>query len=158
MVEVCAEAQCTVCLMHMQGDPSTMQAQPSYTDVVAEVKTFLLNRAHEVQNKGIEQAKIWIDPGIGFGKTTEHNLTLLRHLGRFVETPFPVLVGVSRKAFIGRLLGSHEHPAPLAQRLEGTLAAQVLAQASGAKIIRAHDVKESRRALDLAAAILFEQP
>jgi dihydropteroate synthase len=156
MVELCAEAGCTVCLMHMQGQPKTMQLEPTYRDVVSEVRDFLRIRAAEVQASGVAPDKIWIDPGIGFGKTTEHNLTLLRQLKELVKLPYPVLIGASRKAFIGRVLGSHDDPLPTLERLEGTLAVQVLAQASGARIIRTHEVKESRRSMDLAAAILGE--
>jgi dihydropteroate synthase len=153
MAELCAEAGCTVCLMHMQGEPRTMQANPVYGDVVEEVRSFLAERAEAVQRAGVSPERIWIDPGIGFGKTTEHNLLLLRNLDRIAGLGYPVLVGVSRKAFIGRLLRSHDDPLPVDERLEGTLAAQVLAQANGAAVIRAHDVRESSRALRIAAAI-----
>lgn len=154
MAEVCAAAGCTVCLMHMKGEPKTMQVNPVYDDVVAEVASFLAEKAEEAQRRGIAREKIWIDPGIGFGKTTEHNLLLLRNLDMIVELGHPVLIGVSRKAFIGRLLGSHEAPLPVSERLEGTLAAQVLALAKGAAIIRAHDVLEAKRAMVVAYAIL----
>jgi dihydropteroate synthase len=152
MAGVVAKAGCTVCLMHMRGNPRTMQLNPTYADVVEEVRDYLVERAQWAQRAGIDRGNIWIDPGIGFGKTLHHNLLLLKHLGRFVETGYPVLIGVSRKSFIGRLL-SPESPLPVEERREGTLAAQVLAQMSGARIIRAHDVKEARRAIDLVAAV-----
>ncbi|MEZ0325610.1 MAG: dihydropteroate synthase [Fimbriimonas sp.] len=152
MASLCAEAGCTVCLMHMNGDPKTMQLNPQYDDVVAEVRQMLIERAEFAKEQGIQE--VWIDPGIGFGKTTEHNLLLLNHLDQFTALGYPVLIGVSRKAFIGRILGSHEEPLPLSERLEGSLAAQLLAQVRGASIIRTHDVKEAKRTLSIAAAIL----
>jgi dihydropteroate synthase len=150
MQAVCDQGWATVCLMHMKGAPQTMQANPVYEDVVSEVLAFLIERAGIVQNAGITAARIWIDPGIGFGKTPMHNLELLHNLSRFVETGFPVLIGVSRKSSIGVYAGG----APVDQRLPGTLAAQVLAQHAGVRIIRAHDVKAARQAIDVAAAIL----
>lgn len=150
MAEICREFGCTVCIMHMQGTPRTMQLNPTYADVVGEVRSFLSMAAfHLERDRGISADKIWIDPGVGFGKTVEHNLSLLAHLDVFVEMGYPVLVGVSRKSFIGKLLGN----APANDRLEGTLAAQVVAQMKGARCIRAHDVKQARRAIDMAAAI-----
>lgn len=154
MAEVCAEHGCTVCLMHMKGEPRTMQTNPIYENVIAEVKAFLLERANFAETRGVRKDRIWIDPGIGFGKAVSHNLALLRNLESLVESGYPVLVGVSRKSFLGRLLGSDEAPLPADQRLEGTLAAQVLAQAKGARIIRAHDAKEARTAIDVSSAIL----
>jgi len=150
MAEICAEAGCVVCLMHMQGAPQTMQASPTYADVVGEVLEFLLGRAANVQAAGVAREHIWLDPGIGFGKTAMHNLLLLNHLRRFADTGYPVLIGVSRKSSIGLIAGG----ASVDQRLPGTLAAQVLAQASGVRIVRAHDIKEARQAIDVAAAIL----
>lgn len=152
MAGVAVEAGCTVCLMHMRGDPRTMQQNPVYHDVVGEVRDYLLARAAYAEGEGIARDKIWIDPGIGFGKTLAHNLLLLKHLDRLIETGYPVLIGVSRKSFIGRIL-SPNNPAPIEDRLEGTLAAQVIAQTKGARIIRAHDVLQAKRAIDVAAAI-----
>jgi dihydropteroate synthase len=154
MAAVCARAGCTVCLMHMKGEPKTMQMNPHYDNVVAEVREYLLERARWAEAQGIAKDKIWLDPGIGFGKTTQHNLLLLKHLDHIAQLGYPVLVGVSRKAFIGRLLRTHDDPLPATERLEGTLAAQALAQANGASIIRAHDVREARRAINIAQAIL----
>lgn len=153
MIQVCAEVGCTVCAMHMLGLPKTMQRSPHYEDVVEEVLAFLLGAAARAESGGVARERIWIDPGIGFGKTLDHNLTLLRNLKRFVGTGYPVLIGVSRKSFLGKLLGAANAPLPVEDRLEGTLAAQVWAQIHGAKIIRAHDVKAARRAIDAVAGI-----
>ncbi len=150
MAEVCAEAGCTVCLMHMQGTPRTMQASPNYGDVVREVRDYLVARAERAERRGISREKIWIDPGIGFGKAIEHNLALLNHLEVLVATGFPVVVGVSRKSFIGRVLGG----LPVEDRLEGTLATQVVAQLAGVAVIRAHDVLATKRAIEMARAIV----
>jgi dihydropteroate synthase len=150
MLSVCVNAKCTVCLMHMQGVPETMQANPSYDNVVHDVLEYLLDRAQLAKEFRLHPSQIWIDPGIGFGKTPMHNLVLLNHLADFVKTGYPVLIGVSRKSSIGTFAGG----VPVDQRLPGTLAAQVLAQAAGVRIIRAHDVKEARQAIDVAAAII----
>jgi len=150
MAGVCAVSECSLCLMHMQGEPRTMQEAPRYDDVVADVKAFLVERAEAAQQAGIARDRIWIDPGIGFGKTLAHNLSLLARIDEFVATGYPVLIGVSRKSFIGKILGG----LPADQRLEGTLAVQVLAQAAGARILRAHDVLQVRRAVETAAAVL----
>lgn len=154
MRDVCAQHGATVCLMHMQGEPRTMQKNPVYEDVVAEVRDFLLDAARRAEAAGVAREKIWIDPGIGFGKTIEHNVSLLRHLDVLVATGYPVLVGVSRKGFLGRLGGASETPLPVGERLAPTLAAQVLALAAGAHVIRAHDVREAKQAMRVAAAIL----
>jgi dihydropteroate synthase len=145
MAEVCAEADCQVALMHMRGTPRTMQLDPVYDDVVAEVREYLLARAELAIAAGIRREQIWIDPGIGFGKTVEHNLTLLRESAAFVATGYPVLVGASRKSFVGRILGT----ADPAHRLEGTLAAHATAVNGGALMIRAHDVLAHRRYFDV---------
>jgi len=148
-----AEYGCAVCLMHMQGKPRSMQANPHYDDVITEVREFLLGQAAVAEEAGVDPEKIWLDPGIGFGKTVEHNLTLLQGLSNLVETGHPILVGVSRKSFLAKL--SEGEPLSSGERLAGTLAVQTLAQASGARCIRAHDVKEARRAIDAAAAVLW---
>ncbi|MGH9224049.1 MAG: dihydropteroate synthase [Acidimicrobiales bacterium] len=131
--------------MHMQGQPQTMQAAPSYGDVVAEVRSFLAERAAAARDSGVEE--VWIDPGIGFGKTLEHNLVLLRRLKSLVGTGFPVVVGTSRKAFLGRLTGG----APVDDRLEGSVATAVWAAAQGVGMVRVHDVEATVRAVDLVA-------
>lgn len=147
MLELVGRKKPTVCIMHMRGEPQTMQVEPAYADVVGEVKSFLLGKAHELD---LPKEQIWLDPGIGFGKTVDHNLTLIKSLDQLVEAGYPVLIGVSRKGFIGKILGAVSPD----DRLEGTLAAQVLAQIKGARIIRAHDVKSACRALRMTAAIM----
>jgi dihydropteroate synthase len=145
-----AELRCDVVLMHMQGEPRTMQAAPRYDDVVAEVAAFLAERAQAAISAGVVRDKIWLDPGIGFGKTAEHSLALLRGLDRIADIGFPVLVGVSRKSSIARIAGdkSAEH-----QRLGGSIAAALAAAAAGAAMLRVHDIAETRQALAVAAAL-----
>jgi len=152
MAPLIASTGATVCLMHMQGTPRTMQQNPTYENVVADVRDCLAERAAFAQDCGIPRENIWLDPGIGFGKTAQHNLSLLKHLATLVNLGYPVMIGVSRKSFIGRVLNA-ENPLPVEDRMEGTLTAQVLAQLNGASIIRTHDVKEARRAMDMATAI-----
>jgi len=149
MGPLCAERGATVVLMHMLGDPQTMQEDPRYDDVVAEVKAFLVQRLEAAVAAGIDEERVWLDPGIGFGKTAAHNMELLRRLGELRELGRPLVVGTSRKSFIGKLDGS-----PADQRLGGTIASSVLAAAEGADVLRVHDVAEVRQALTVAAAIL----
>ena len=149
MRQVCAEADCTVCVMHMQGEPQTMQNSPTYGDVVAEVKGFLLDQAAAAEAGGIAKARIWIDPGIGFGKTVNHNLELLRHLDALTDTDYPVLLGASRKSFLSKIA----HAERVEDRLAATLAVQSFAQIRGVRILRAHDVREARQGIDALAAI-----
>ena len=132
--------------MHMQGTPRTMQDAPRYDDVVKEVAAFLVERAERALAGGVEQ--VWIDPGIGFGKTAAHNLSLLKHLDVLVDTGFPVLVGTSRKSFLGALVGG----AGPDDRIEGSLATAVWAMQKGAAIVRVHDVKATAQAVSLLAA------
>lgn len=148
MAAVVADAGCPVILMHMQGEPKTMQLAPRYQDVVKEVRDFLLERVESAVAAGIDPGKIILDPGIGFGKRIEHNLTLLNHLGMITVAGFPVLVGASRKAFLGLLTG-----ADVKERVFGTVAANVLAYERGANWFRVHDVQANREALAVAAAI-----
>jgi dihydropteroate synthase len=136
--------------MHMQGTPRTMQAAPRYDDVVREVEDFLALRIQYAVERGVERDKIIIDPGFGFGKTLEHNLALLRGLPALAALGQPLLAGVSRKTFIGKILGLEP-----GERLEGSLAAAVAAVLGGANIVRAHDVNETRRAVRIADAIRF---
>lgn len=149
MIQVCASAGCFVCIMHMRGEPRTMQQDPHYADVVSEVKDFLVSRAEEAMGQGIDREKIWIDPGIGFGKKLEHNLELLRGLPVLAVTGYPILVGASRKSFIGKVLGG----LGVEDRLEGTLAVQAWAQLHGARVLRVHDVKAARRNCEMIAAL-----
>lgn len=140
MIEVCAGSNCSVCIMHMQGVPRNMQAHPVYGDVVRDVREYLVHAATVAEGEGIARERIWIDPGIGFGKTVEHNLEIIRRLEELAATRYPVLIGVSRKSFVGKILGSESNPAPPEERLEGSLVMQAIAQMKGARILRVHDV------------------
>jgi dihydropteroate synthase len=151
MASVVAVEKVPVVLMHMQGTPRTMQQAPQYNDVVREVRDFLAAQLYEAMDAGIAQEMILIDPGIGFGKTIEHNLQLLRGLPALATLGQALLVGASRKAFIGKILNL-EKPA---ERLEGSLAAAVAAVLAGANIIRVHDVAETVKAVRIADAIRF---
>jgi dihydropteroate synthase len=148
MASTIAEASAKVILMHMQGVPQTMQNEPCYTDVVAEVCNFLRQRAEVAQAAAIPADHIILDPGIGFGKRLEHNLALLRQLPKLTSCGYPVLIGLSRKSFLGQLLDL-----PASQRLEGTIAANTVAILGGTSIIRVHDVKEGRRTADVAVRL-----
>lgn len=148
MAEVIAAAGAKVILMHMQGIPQTMQREPHYDDVVDEVCSFLRQCADIALAAGISRDSIILDPGIGFGKRLEHNLALLRQLPKLASCGYPVLVGLSRKSFLGQLLDL-----PASQRLEGTIAANAVAIHGGASIIRVHDVKEGRRTADVAVRL-----
>jgi len=149
MAALLAEHDCDVCLMHMLGEPRTMQRDPRYDDVVDDVKAFLSERLEYAVAQGIAEERVWLDPGIGFGKTIEHNLGLLRRLGELVALGRPLVVGTSRKSFLGTITGR----GPL-ERIPGTIATNVLALAAGARVFRVHDVAEARDALDVAAATL----
>ena len=146
MIKIIAKHNVPVIIMHMKGEPKNMQQNPAYKDVVKEIKEFFSDRISEARDYGIED--IIIDPGIGFGKTTEHNLQILKRLSEFKDFGCPVLVGPSRKSFIGNITGL-----PVNERLEGTLAAISIAIINGADMIRVHDVKECRRAAQIADAI-----
>ena len=148
--EVAAELGCQVVLMHMLGEPGTMQDAPRYDDVVAEVEAFLLARALTAMAAGVERDRIWLDPGIGFGKTPAHNLALLAALPRFVALGYPILLGASRKRFIAALdpLG-----ADAGDRLGGSLAAHLHGATAGVAAVRAHDVRETVQALAVWGAI-----
>jgi len=149
MGPLCAERDATVVLMHMRGDPRTMQEDPRYDDVVAEVKAFLAERLAAATAAGVAEERVWLDPGIGFGKTAAHNMELLRRLGELRDLGRPLVVGTSRKSFIGKVDGS-----AAGERLGGTIASSVLAAAEGAAVLRVHDVAEVRQALAVATAIL----
>jgi dihydropteroate synthase len=146
---LCAERGCRVVLMHMLGTPRTMQEDPRYDDVVDDVRAFLAERIEVATAAGIDERFIMVDPGIGFGKTLEHNLELLRRLGELRELGVPIVVGASRKRFIGAITGRDA-----GERLGGTVAANVLALAAGAEVFRVHDVAAARQALDCADVIL----
>jgi dihydropteroate synthase len=153
MIEALLESEVGVCIMHMQGTPRTMQERPRYKNVVVDVREYLIHAAMLAEDKGVRRERIWIDPGIGFGKTVAHNLALLRHLDELVRTGYPVLLGVSRKSFIGKVLGSEDAPLPAEERLIGTIALHAAAQLRGVRVLRAHDVAEARMAMDILAAI-----
>lgn len=148
-LEALAASSVPVCLMHMQGAPATMQHEPHYDDVVAEVKGFLASRLQACKAAGIAEDRLIIDPGFGFGKTLAHNLILLNHLGAFLDLGAPLLVGLSRKSMLGAILD-----APVGERLYGGLAAAVIAAWQGARIIRTHDVKATVQALQVCSAVL----
>lgn len=145
---VCAELGVPVCVMHMQGEPRTMQEAPGYDDVLEDIKSFLLQRVNECVAAGIKRENIIIDPGFGFGKNLQHNLQLLQRLHEFESLGVPVLVGLSRKSMLGLILGS-----PVEQRLYASVAAAVLAWTKGAKIFRVHDVKPTVDALKVCVAV-----
>jgi dihydropteroate synthase len=146
---LCADRGAGLILMHMLGDPRTMQANPEYDDVVDDVKAFLVERLAFAVDVGVDEGKIWLDPGIGFGKTLEHNLELLRRLGELGELGRPLVIGTSRKSFLGKIDGS-----AVDDRIGGTLASTVFAAAEGADVLRVHDVAETAQAMTMAAAIL----
>jgi dihydropteroate synthase len=148
-----AELQAGVCLMHMQGEPRTMQDCPHYNDVVAEVMDFLAQERRACIEAGIAAEAVALDPGFGFGKNLEHNLTLLRELRRFAALDAPLLVGVSRKSVIGKILGRSVN-----ERLYGGLGLTALALAGGARIIRTHDVAPTLDAVRCVSAVLSGMP
>lgn len=148
-LEAAAESGCAVCLMHMQGEPRTMQQAPRYDDVVTEVGDFLAARVEACVAAGMARDRLMVDPGFGFGKTLQHNLQLMRHLERIAGLGVPLLVGVSRKSMIGTLTGR-----PVGERLAGGLALASLAVRAGAAVIRSHDVAATRDALDVTAAVM----
>ena len=143
-----AAGNAAVCVMHMQGEPATMQADPRYADVVAEVREFLLERASACREAGIAVDSICIDPGIGFGKTYQHNVELLRNQRAFTDLGYPLLIGVSRKAVIGIMTGR-----PALERVVGSAIAAAFAVQAGASIIRAHDVSATVDAVKVAVAL-----
>tara|TARA_R110002110_G_scaffold362241_1_gene571994 strand:- start:55002 stop:55802 length:801 start_codon:yes stop_codon:yes gene_type:complete len=143
-----AASQLPVCLMHMQGAPDTMQQAPQYDDVIAEVSAFLLERVAVCSRAGIPRERVLLDPGFGFGKSVAHNLYLLRHLSQFTELGFPLLVGLSRKSLIGKLIGRAVN-----ERLPASLALAVLAAERGASIIRTHDVAATADAVAMWIAM-----
>jgi dihydropteroate synthase len=145
---VVADAGAHCCLAHMRGEPRTMQDQATYEDVVSEVRTFLEERLAFAVGEGIAEDRVWLDPGIGFGKTAEHNLELLRRLDEIVAIGRPVVIGTSRKSFLGRLLGGRAED----ERLPGTIATNVVALERGARVFRVHDVGPVADALSIAAA------
>jgi dihydropteroate synthase len=149
MAELVARRGAGLVLMHMQGSPADMQVAPTYADVVGEIKTFLADRVAAAMAAGVPRERLMVDPGIGFGKTVEHNLTLLKRVAEFRDFGLPVLVGPSRKRFIAQVTGAVE----IADRLPGTIAAVCACVLAGVECVRVHDVLACRRAADLCAAI-----
>jgi dihydropteroate synthase len=147
---VVAESGVDCCLMHMLGEPRTMQVDPRYDEVVSDVKAFLEERLAFAVSEGIAEERVWLDPGIGFGKTVEHNLELLRRLDELVAIGRPIVVGSSRKSFLGKLAGGRDE----GERLPGTIATNVLALERGASVFRVHDVAQNADALAVATATL----
>jgi len=147
-IDAVADSNVAVCLMHMQGEPQTMQAKACYADVVDEVMSFLAQRIAIAEAHGISRERLIIDPGFGFGKTLEHNLSLLRHLDQLATLGVPVLAGLSRKSMLGQITGRE-----VDQRVHASVAAAVLAAQKGAKIIRVHDVAATKDALSVIAAV-----
>lgn len=147
---VTAHPQCGICLMHMQGDPATMQQRPSYPDVVSEVTAFLKERAHALLDKGVAHERITLDPGIGFGKSPAHNLTLMREQERVLALGWPLLLGWSRKSTLGHLTGRE-----VGDRLAASLAAALASVQKGARIVRVHDVAQTVDALKVWQAAGF---
>jgi dihydropteroate synthase len=148
MAGLVADAGAECCLVHMLGEPRTMRENPRYDDVVSDVKRFLEERLAFATTEGVPEERVWLDPGIGFGKTAEHNLELLRRLDEIVAIGRPVVIGTSRKSFLGKLTGGR----PESERLPGTIATNVLALERGASIFRVHDVGPVKDALTVAAA------
>jgi len=147
-IEIAKQHDVVVCLMHMQGEPRSMQHEPVYTNVVEEVKSFLLERIQQCEAAGIAKSNIVIDPGIGFGKSLEHNLSILKNLSQFTALGFPVLIGVSRKSMIGTLLDE-----PVDKRVFGGIAFATAACLAGVSIIRTHDVKATVDAVKICQAL-----
>jgi len=147
-LDVVAASEAGLCVMHMQGEPRTMQQSPHYDDVLAEVGAFLSERARVAEAAGISRNRLLVDPGFGFGKTLEHNLELLHRLDRIVGLGWPVLAGLSRKAMLGRITGRGVH-----ERVHASIAAAMLAVMRGARIVRAHDVQATCDALSVLAAV-----
>jgi dihydropteroate synthase len=160
MAALVAQSGADCCLMHMLGEPRTMQRDPRYEDVVDDVKAFLQERLEFAVGEGVAPERILLDPGIGFGKTEAHNLELLRRLGELLTLGAPIVIGTSRKGFLGHVLAratGRPEPVDVADRLPGTIASNVLAYERGASVFRVHDVAPARDALAVAAATLGER-
>ena len=148
LLNLVAKSEVGIVLMHMQGTPATMQDNPTYEDVVAEIRAFLLVRAEAALRAGVDVARIAIDPGIGFGKTRQHNLSLLGHLAQFVDTDYPVMLGTSRKRFMGAICNETD----FSELVGATCATTAMGVAAGVRMFRVHDVKANRQAADVAWA------
>ena len=152
MRELVADEKLECVIMHMQGTPKTMQLNPKYENVVSDITTFFVERIASCEQAGIHPQNIILDPGIGFGKTTQHNLDILRNIDKF-ELGKRLLIGASRKSFIGKILQNEEHPLPPEQRLEGSLAVATYCALKGVDILRVHDVKETIKAVKVAEVL-----
>lgn len=150
MPKTIASTNAGVVIMHISGDPQTMQKKPSYKNLMKEIKSYIEEGINKAISSGISEDRIIVDPGIGFGKNFSHNITILKNLKELKTLKQPVLLGLSRKSFIGKILDL-----PAEERLEGTLAASVIGIINGAQILRTHDIKETRRAVAVAEAILY---
>jgi dihydropteroate synthase len=157
LASVVADFNVPICLMHMKGEPRNMQVKPVYNDVVKEIRDFLKERSEYAISNSIKKEKIIVDPGIGFGKRTgkgiEDNCEILRRLSELKDLGFPIMVGASRKTFIGNICGG-DKPLPVTDRLEGSLASACIAVVNGADIVRVHDVKKTRRCIDIVDCII----
>jgi dihydropteroate synthase len=151
-LEIVAASKAGVCLMHMQGRPQTMQADPQYDDVVSEVRNFLKARLDAAEQAGIDRSRIVLDPGFGFGKRTAHNLTLLNHLNDIQALGLPLLIGLSRKSVLGQVVGSS-----VDERIHASIAASVVSVMKGANIVRVHDLKPTIDALKIVQAVMNEK-
>jgi dihydropteroate synthase len=152
MLPLAAESGAGLVLMHMKGTPRTMQHSPRYEDVVSEVKSFLLERMDAAAAYGVSAESLLVDPGIGFGKKLEHNLALLNNLRALAELRRPLLIGISRKSFIGKILGGLDAQ----DRLEGTIAAAVVSHLNGAAVLRVHDLRSVKKAIAVVESILYQ--
>jgi dihydropteroate synthase len=150
-IEAVAGSDCGLCVMHMRGEPRSMQAAPEYGDVVGEVASFLSARAHALERAGVASGRIAVDPGFGFGKTLAHNIALMRGIGAISALGYPLLAGVSRKSMIGAVTGR-----PVDERMAGSVAAALIAVQNGASIVRVHDVAQTRDALKVWEALRQE--
>lgn len=148
-LKVAADCTAEICLMHMQGEPRTMQHEPRYDDVICDVKAFLQERIQACEQLGIARSRLFLDPGFGFGKSVRHNYQMLHRLQAFHELELPLLIGMSRKSMLGQVTGR-----PTAERLSASIAAATIAALKGARIIRVHDVKETVDAMKVVAATL----
>jgi len=154
MAELCSRHDFPLCIMHMQGDPKTMQVAPKYDNVTQDVLSWLIQRAEFLRGQGIPSKNIWIDPGFGFGKTTEHNLELVINIGKFASSGYKTLIGVSRKSFLGRVIGAESEPAAIEDRIEAGLIVQATCQRSGIRMIRTHDVAETGKQVKITVALM----
>lgn len=149
MIDTVNKYDCPIILMHMVGNPKTMQKSPSYSNIIPQITDHLLSRANFALSSGVKKHNIILDPGIGFGKTVDDNFTIINNMDKFTKLGYPVLIGASRKSFIGKTLNAHED-----DRIEGTIASNIIAFDRGCKMFRVHDIKQAKRALIIANKIL----